>query len=134
MQSIVVELRTCNVLLLLNYGVLLSTVHESTASICWCRAVGAVVADFDQNREYIDNSYPKMHQNLVRLNWLNSASSSCVVLVGLLVVLAVIVVPPTLCCVRVLGCYVAILSKCSTNMCAALGVHRLFGIVPYLFQ
>ena len=93
MQSHVVELRTCNALLLLNYGVLLSTVHESTASICWCRAVGAVVADFEQNREYIDNSYPKMHQNLVRLNWLNSASSSCAVLVGLLVVFAVTVVP-----------------------------------------
>ena len=75
MQSHVLELRTCNALLLLNYGVLLSTVHESTAIICWCRDVGAVVADFELNREYIDTSYPKMHQNLVRLNWLNSASS-----------------------------------------------------------
>ena len=134
MQSHVVELRTCNALLLLNYGVLLSTVHESTAIICWCRDVGVVVADFELNRDYSDTSYPNMHQNTVSLNWLNSASSSCVVFVGLLVVLAVLVVPPTPCCVRVLGCYVAILSKCSTNMCAALGVHRLVGIVPYLFQ
>ena len=75
MQSHVLELRTCNALLLLNYGVLLSTVHESTAITCCCRAAGAVVADFDQNREYIDDSYPTMHQNRVSLNWLSSASS-----------------------------------------------------------
>ena len=72
----VLELRTCNALLLLNYGVLLSTVHESTAIICWCRDVGVVVANFELNRDYSDTSYPKLHQNRVSLNWLNSASSS----------------------------------------------------------
>ena len=59
MQSLVLELRTCNAMLLLNYGVLLSTVHESTAIIFWCRDVGVVAADFELNRDYSDTSYPK---------------------------------------------------------------------------
>ena len=59
MQSHVLELRTCNALLLLNYGVLLSTVHESTAIIYWCRDVGVVAADFELNRDYSDTSYPE---------------------------------------------------------------------------
>ena len=51
------------------------------------------MADFEPKRDYSDTSYPEIHQNPVNLNWLNSASSSCAVLVGLLVVFAVTVVP-----------------------------------------